>query len=74
MALVAFSSGANAVDGTRPLVSGADRNGGLLALDQPERDDGRLDRIEDRRERRADRRDRFCDKHPHLCRHRVSED
>jgi hypothetical protein len=39
MALVTFSSGANAVNGT-PLVSGADRNGGLLARDQPEGDDG----------------------------------
>jgi hypothetical protein len=31
MVLATFSSSANAVNGTGPLVSGADRNGGLLA-------------------------------------------
>ena len=60
MALVTFSSGANAVNGTDPLVSGADRNGGLLIRDQPDGDD------------RNDH-DPGCEKHHH-CHHHHHHD
>lgn len=59
VALVTFSSGANAVNGTDPLVSGADRNGGLLIRDQPDSD-------------RNDH-DPGCEKHNH-CHHHHHHD
>ena len=60
MVLVTFSSSANAVNGTGPLVSGADRNGGLLIRDQSESDDGHD-------------HDRGCEMH-HRCHHHHDHD